>query len=323
MAPQCARMETLRTMTLAPLKFAPLRVASMALAASAIALSFAAVAQEAVEPAAPADATPAEITAAEAKADPANWRPVDPANLFIFETNKGRVLVEAFPEIAPKHYEQFSTIIRSGDYDGTGFHRVIDDFMAQGGDIFALKGRDSGLPDIEGEFTFRRDPVEMPLEATIGPEDTAKFGYIRGFPIGTQASFFAEMSVDGMVESYIPHCKGMVSTARTDDPNSANSQFFLMRGQAEHLDRKYTAWGRVVVGEDVVMSIKHGAESRDGHVDNPDILKSAKVAADLPEGERPEVWVERTDGPIFLAGIADKDDIDVCSLPSVPAVVGE
>jgi peptidylprolyl isomerase len=304
-------METLRTMKLAPKEFAPI-----ALAVSAFAMSLTAFAEDAAEPVAPA-----EFTVAEAKADPANWRQVDPENLFIFETTTGRVLIEAFPEVAPKHYEQFATIIRSGDFDGTAFHRVIDDFMAQGGDIFALKGEDSGLPNLEGEFTFRRDPVSMPLEATIGPEDTAKFGYIKGFPIGTQASFFAEMSVDGMVESYIPHCKGMVSTARTDDPNSANSQFFLMRGQAEHLDHKYTAWGRVVVGEDVVMAIKHGPDARDGHVDNPDILKSAKVAADLPEAERPEVWVERTDGPIFLAEMADKDDIDVCSLPSVPAVV--
>ena len=200
------------------MKLAPLKFASMAIAASAVALSFAAVAEDAAE-----TTLPAEMTVEQAKADPDNWRPVDPEKLFIFETTKGRVLIEAFPEIAPKHYEQFSAIIRSGDFDGTSFHRVIDDFMAQGGDIFALKGRDSGLPDLEGEFTFRRDPATMPLEATIGPEDTAKFGYIKGFPIGTQASFFAEMSVDGMVESYIPHCKGMVSTARTDDPNSANS----------------------------------------------------------------------------------------------------
>lgn len=313
MALPCARMETLPTMKLAPLKFA-----TLALAASAMALSLAAVAEDAVDA---ATAAPAEVTVAEAKADPANWRQVDPQNLFIFDTTKGRILIEAFPEIAPKHYTQFSTIIRSGDFDGTSFHRVINDFMAQGGDIFALKGRESGLPDIEGEFTFRRDPVEMPLEATIGPEDTARFGYIKGFPVGTQASFFAEMSVDGMVESYVPHCKGIVSTARTDDPNSANSQFFLMRGQAEHLDRKYTAWGRVVKGEDVVMAIKHGPDARDGSVDNPDILKSARVAADLPADERPDVWVERTDGPVFLAAIADKDDIDVCSLPSVPAVV--
>ena len=298
-------------MKLAPLKFVPL-----AAIASAMALCLAAVAEDADDTAAPA-----AVTVADAKADSANWRHVDPEHLFIFDTTKGRILIEAFPEIAPNHYKQFAAIIRSGDFDGTGFHRVINDFMAQGGDIFALKGRDSGLPDIEGEFTFRRDPAALPLDATIGPEDTARFGYIKGFPIGTQASFFAEMSVDGMVESYMPHCKGIVSTARTDDPNSANSQFFLMRGQAEHLDRKYTAWGRVVQGEDVVMAIKHGPDARDGLVENPDILKSAKVAADLPASERPDVWVERTDGPVFRAGIADKDDIDVCSLPSVPAVV--
>lgn len=297
-----------------PLKFAPLL-----LAASALALSFAARAED--SDSAAEVAAPAAVTVAEAKADPANWREVDPANLFIFDTTKGRILIEAFPEIAPKHYQQFKTIIESGDFDGTSFHRVIDGFMDQGGDIFALKGRDSGLPDIEGEFTFRRDPATMPLEATIGPDDTAKFGYIRGFPIGTQASFFAEMSVDGMVESYIPHCRGTVSTARTDDPNSANSQFFLMRDQAAHLDRKYTAWGRVVVGEDVVLAIKHRPDNRDAPVPDPDILKSAKVAADLPAAERPDVWVERTDGPVFRATLEGVDDVDICTLPSVPAVV--
>ena len=300
------------------MKLAPLRFAPLALAASALALSFTAAAQ--ADDSA-ATAAPADITVAEAKADPANWRKVDPERLFIFDTTKGRVLIEAFPEVAPKHYEQFAAIIRSGDFDGTSFHRVIEGFMDQGGDIFALKGRDSGLPNLEGEFTFRRDPAELPLDSTIGPEDTAHFGYIKGFPIGTQASFFAEMSVDNMVESYVPHCRGTVSTARSDDPNSGNSQFFLMRDQAAHLDRKYTAWGRVVVGEDVVLAIKHGPEARDGLVDNPDILKSAQVAADLPADERPEVWVERTDGPLFRDYIADKDDIDICSLPSVPAVV--
>ena len=297
-----------------------MKLIPLALAVSALTLSFAAIAEteDTASVEAPAQA---ETTAADAQADPENWRQVDPANLFIFDTTRGRILIEAFPEVAPKHYAQFSAIIRSGDYDGTSFHRVIDSFMAQGGDIFALKGRDSGLPDIEGEFTFRRDPVSLPLETAIGPEDTAKFGYIRGFPIGTQASFFSEMSFDNKVESYIPHCPGVVSTARTDDPNSANAQFFLMRHQAEHLDRAYTAWGRVVVGEDVVLAIKPGPDARDGLVENPDILKSAKVAADLPEGERPEVWVMRTDGPKFRESLADAGEVDVCTLPSVAAVV--
>jgi len=306
-------METLRTM-----KHFPFTSAALALAASAMVLAAPACAESDDGP-----ALPAVASVADAKADPANWREVDPQNLFIFDTTKGRILIEAFPEVAPKHYAQFSTIIRSGDYDGTSFHRVIEGFMDQGGDIFALKGRDSGLPNIEGEFTFRRDPAEMPLEATIGPDDTAKYGYIKGFPIGTQASFFAEMSVDGKVESYIPHCRGTVSTARTDDPNSANAQFFLMRDKAEHLDRKYTAWGRVVSGVDVVLAIKHGPEGTDGRVTNPDILKSAKIAADLPAAERPDVWVMRTDGPEFRQSVEGYDEEDICSLPRVPAVVGK
>ena len=292
--------------------------AALALAASALALSAPACAESD-----DGAALPAVASVADAKTDPANWREVDPQNLFIFDTTKGRILIEAFPDVAPKHYAQFSTIIRSGDYDGTSFHRVIEGFMDQGGDIFALKGRDSGLPDIEGEFTFRRDPAEMPLEATIGPEDTAKYGYIKGFPVGTQASFFAEMSVDGKVESYIPHCRGTVSTARTDNPNSANAQFFLMRDKAEHLDRKYTAWGRVVSGVDVVLAIKHGPEATDGRVTNPDILKSAKIAADLPAAERPDVWVMRTDGPEFRQSVEGYDEEDICSLPRVPAVVSK
>ena len=293
-----------------------MKFAALALAASALAFSLTAAAE------APAGHSPASVDPAVAKADPDNWRKVDPQNLFIFDTTKGRILIEAFPEVAPKHYKQFAAIIRSGDFDGTSFHRVIDGFMAQGGDIFALKGRESGLPDIEGEFTFRRDPAAMPLDAAVGPEDTAKFGYIKGFPIGTQASFFGEMSVDGKVESYIPHCLGIVSTARTDDPNSANSQFFLMRGRAEHLDRKYTAWGRVVEGEDVVLALKHRPDNRDAPVADPDILKSAKVAADLPAAERPEVWVMRTDGPQFRDSLAKQGEVpDVCDLTSVLTAV--
>ena len=162
----------------------------------------------------------------------------------------------------------------------------------------------------------------MPLDSSFGPLDSAKNGYVNGFPMVTQASFFAEMSKDAMVESWIPHCRGIVSTARTSDPNSANSQFFLMRDTSHHLDKEYTAWGRVVEGEDVVLAIKAGKDSLNGEVSLPDILTSAQVAADMPKAERPRVWVQRTDGPVFTASLADVgEDLGVCDLPSVPAVV--
>lgn len=256
-------------------------------------------------------------------ASPETWRPVDPERLFIFNTNKGRILIEAFPEVAPNHFAHFSAIVRSGDYDGTSFHRVIDDFMAQGGDIFALKGRESAEPNVKGEFTFRRDVTKMPLEATIGPEDSAKHGYFHGFPLQTQPSFFAEMSMDGLVESSIPHCASVVSTARTSDPDSANGQFFLMRGYSPHLDRLYTSWGRVIDGQDVVLSIKSGSTQNNGAVTNPDILTSAKIAADLPEEERPKAYVLRTDTDAFRAALETKGEPNICDLAPVPAIIVE
>lgn len=266
---------------------------------------------QSVSQSAPTQAAPSPASSAK---DPALWRSVDPERLFIFETTKGRILIEAFPDVAPNHVKQFTTHIKSGLYDGTPFHRVIDDFMAQGGDIVGHHGRASSLPDIRGEFTFQRDPKTMPLDAFIGPKDSAVMGYLNGFPIQTKPEFFAELNASGKLESYIPHCRGVVSTARTSDPNSANAQFFLMREHSPHLDRQYTAWGRVVDGEDRVKAIKHAPG---GAVRNPDVLVSARVAADLPASERPRVWVLRTDSDAFKGALAQQGELPVCSLTSV------
>lgn len=252
--------------------------------------------------------------------DDANWRAVDPANLLVFETTKGRVLVEAFPDMAPKHFAQFTKIIQSGDLDGTTFHRVIDDFMAQGGDVWAKKGEDPGWPGIPGEFTIRRDVTKMPLDVVIGPGDTGKMGYLKGFPMLTQPAFFAEMSADGFVGTSIPHCRGVLSTARTDDPNSADTQFFLMREHSPHLDKMYTSWGRVIAGQDVVKALKKGAPGS-GSVTDPDLLTSVKIAADMPEAKRPKAWVLRTDTEAFAAELSTKGEVDVCDLPPIPAIV--
>jgi len=197
---------------------------------------------------------------------------------------------------------------------------VIDDFMAQGGDVYAKMGKDPGWPSIPGEFTFRRDVAAMPLEAVIGPEDTGKMGYLRGFPILTQPSFFAEMSADGRVSASIPHCQGILSTARTDNPNSADTQFFLMREHSPHLDKQYTSWGRVVAGQAVVQALKKGAPGS-GTVEDPDLLISIRIAADMPEAARPRAWVLRTDTAAFASELAGRGEVDVCALPAIPAIV--
>ena len=252
-----------------------------------------------------------------AQSDPENWREVDPEHLIIFETTKGRVLIEAFPDIAPKHAAQYIAIVRSGDYDGTPFHRVIDGFMAQGGDVTAHHGRDSGLPNIPAEFTFRRDPLQLKFDM-IGDPDRSLQGYYKGLPVRTESAWLAELVKDGKVESHVPHCAGVVSAARLgNDINSANAQFFLMRDHTESLDEQYSPWGRIVDGLKAPQSMKTG----DPQVVNPDILTRAQMAADLPEDERPRVWVQRTDGPLYTAEIADLSRVDVCDRDPVPAIV--
>lgn len=263
-----------------------------------------------------ANAQPPKVTPEEARADPENWREVNPENLLIFTTTKGKILIEILPDIAPKHAKQFRSIARSDLYNGTEFHRVIRGFMAQGGDIERVRKGGSGLPNIQAEFTFRRNPEQMPLDL-LGQDQSATEGYYMGFPIKTQSKYLAFMTTDGRVESWMLHCKGIVSTARTsDNENSGNSQFFLMRATAPHLDKLYTAWGRVVHGQDVVDDLELGEPPK-----IPDILTDATIGTDVPDHRRPTVWVMRTDGPKFKTYLASLKQTEVCKLPPVNAIV--
>ncbi|MEM9179173.1 MAG: peptidylprolyl isomerase [Pseudomonadota bacterium] len=265
---------------------------------------------------------PVVYTMADVEAAPDAWRAVDPENLVIMETSKGQIVLELLPAVAPAHVEQFRAYVRAGLYDETVFHRVIKGFMAQGGDIEQTHGADSMLEPLEAEFVFRRDPSVVPMD-TIGPADSADGGFHKGFPMATQPGFLAEMSVDGLVESWIPHCPGVLSTARTDDVNSGNAQFFLISEDGQHLDYKYTAKGRALTGLDVIQSIKLGPSPDGFPIANPDVVISARLAADLPEVERPRAFVQRTDTEEWQTILANADSrrVKLCDIPAVPAVV--
>ena len=287
--------------------------------------SMPAFAQDTTEPVAAADA----ITFEAALADGENWREADPENLIKFRILDGRgqakgvVYVEIATFTAPGHVERFTELVRSGDLNGTVFHRVIDDFMAQGGDVEAkdpsLTGKWENIP---GEFTFLRRPLSeedsVPAMQKLGTASSATNGYSQGFPVQTQSEYLAALTKEGTVESWIPHCEGVVSTARTTDPNSGSTGFFLMRYARQHLDRQYSSWGRVVAGQDVVNKIKTGEP-----VQNPDILISADIVADLPEDKRPRVLVQRTDGPLFASVLEANAGANVCDLPAVAAILSE
>jgi len=156
---------------------------------------------------------------------------LDPENTLYMDLPQGRVVIQMFPDIAPKHVERIKALTREGFYNGTPFHRVIEGFMAQGGDPTGTGTGGSPLPNLPAEFSQRQ--------------------FLRG--------------TCGM--------------ARTGDPNSANSQFFIMFAPAPHLNGQYTVWGQVVQGMQYVDQLKRGS-GPNGTVQNPDRIVRMQVAAD-------------------------------------------
>lgn len=228
------------------------------------------------------------------------WRQVDPENLLVIDTAYGEIGVELYPEISPAHVERVKTLARSGFYDNVPFHRVIEGFMNQTGDGSNGDGSgDSDLPDLKGNFTFRRGE-DMPV-TLIGARNeggrTINVGFYKALPIATQPMAQAMLTADGKVTAFGLHCKGVTSMARTNDPDTANSQFFLMRDRASHLDEGYTIWGNTVMGQKHLRRFKVGTTGEPGFV--PDQMNTMRVASDLPEEDRPAVYVMKTDHPAF------------------------
>lgn len=229
------------------------------------------------------------------------WRTVDAENLLVIDTKYGDIAVELYPEIAPKHVAQVKTLARDGFYNDVIFHRVIDGFMNQTGDGTNGDGTgDSELPDIEAEFTFRRGtdmPFTMVTAKKVGQGEIG-VGFYKSLPIASQPTSQAMFTKDNKVDAFGFHCKGVTSMARTSDPNSANSQFFLMRAKAEHLDTQYSIWGNTVMGYEHLEKPLVGTI---GEVPGwmPDRMNTVDVAADMPDAERPTVQVLRTDHPAF------------------------
>ena len=158
---------------------------------------------------------------------------LDPENtLYLDLKDNCRVTIRLRPDLAPKHVERVKTLVRQGFYNGTPFHRVIEGFMAQGGDPTGTGTGGSRLPNLPAEFT-------------------------------NQTRFL----------------RGTVGAARSSDPNTANSQFYIMFAPGPSLDGNYTIWGQVVSGMDCVDKIKRGTGSN-GMVSNPDKIVRMQVAAD-------------------------------------------
>ena len=161
-------------------------------------------------------------------------------NIMILKLKNGDVLIELFDEIAPKHVERFKMLAKEKKYEGVVFHRVIEGFMAQTGDV------------------------------QFGNSNSESYDLKRA---GTGGSKYPDLKSEF---SELPHERGTLSMARSADPNSANSQFFICFKSAPNLDRQYTVFGKVVEGMEFVDLIKKG-EGSNGEVSEPDKIISLLV----------------------------------------------
>jgi peptidylprolyl isomerase len=272
------------------------RMLLLAACAAAVAVTASAAPKPKTPPAALATAPPRP--AAPNGPGPADWRSPDPNDVLVIDTNKGRILVEMVAEVAPQHVAQIRALAHESFYDGLRFFRVIDKFMDQTGDPQNNGQGGSSKPNVPAEFTFRRG-ADLPFVLAVD-QTVAEIGFTRSLPVESQSMALAAMTKDQKVTAWSLYCQGVMGMARDDNPDSGNSQFFLMRYPYPSLERKYTAWGRVISGQDVVRAIKAGEP-----VEQPqDYMEHVRVLADMPEASRPKVRVIDPKGPWFKAEIA-------------------
>ncbi len=243
-------------------------------------------------------ATPAAAPASIAPPSAADWRTPDSQNVVVIDTTKGRIIIEMEPRVAPKTVAQVRELVHEKFYDGRAFFRVIDNFMDQTGDPTDTGTGGSSKPNLPPEFTFRRGS-DTPM-VVIYKDNGLEQGFIGGMPVISQTLDLAVLTADNRVKAYATYCPGVAGMARSDAPDSGNSQFYLMRGTTIALDQKYSPWARVIAGMDVVRAIKVGEP-----VPAPqDKMTTVRLLADIPLAERPKIRVIDPAGPWFKASAA-------------------
>ena len=183
------------------------------------------------------------IAMTEAKSD------LDPENTLLIDLKDGQLVIQMYPEDAPGHVKRIKELARAGKYDGVAFHRVIEGFMAQTGDV--------------------------------------QFGNVKKFNEGRVGTGGSDKPYLKAEFNKRKHGRGACSMARSSNPNSANSQFFICFKSANFLDGQYTVWGQVVEGMEHVDKIKRGVPGS-GSVSNPDHMKKVSVAADAKKKSSPD-----------------------------------
>jgi peptidylprolyl isomerase len=251
-------------------------------------------------------------------------RSPDAEDTVILQLDDGPIVIELTPQFAPATTAQFKRLVREGFYDGLNFYRVIDGFVAQGGDGSDMSEEENAEPGIKAEFEL--DWSDNLSFVTVQSPDlfAPETGFVDGFPAGRDLD-------TGKV--WLTHCPGAVGMARGDTADSGSTDFYIVIGQApRYLDRNITMFGRVIHGMNVAQQIRRGPPEEGGMISNLEessVIRSAHVLSDMAANERPTVVVADTNSEAFAQMVKDRRHrksewfiktppavLDVCQIPN-------
>ena len=214
------------------------------------------------------------------------WRALDPNDLVFMDIGEGQVVFELNSRFAPKTVAQFKRLVKEDFYRGLSFYRVIEGFVAQGGDESDIDVP-NGQPMLDAEFEIDRDEelnwTSVQRDDLFAPET----GFVDGFAAAT----------DGK-KTWLAHCPGVLAMARNNEPDTGSTDFYVVIGQApRYLDRNLTIFGRVIHGMDAVQSINRGPADQNGVIESDTArsrISRMRMGTDIPEQEQQEFYVMDT-----------------------------
>ena len=251
------------------------------------------------------------------------WRRLDPANTLYMELETGRVVIELAPQFAPNHVANIKALVHAKYFDQQRINRVQDNFVTQWGDPGLGGSLGEAKKTVAAEFT--RTAQGLPFVALPDPDTYApQTGFSDGFPAARDPATNTAWAV---------HCYGMVGVGRGDEADSGSgAELYAVNGHAtRQLDRNVTLIGRVVQGMDLLASLPRGKGAM-GFYEKPSeyaVIKSVRIAAELPPSEQLALEALRTDSPEFAKTIEARRNrtegwykvpagrIDVCNVPLV------
>ena len=247
-----------------------------------------------------------------------DWEKIASDRLVVIQLERGDVVIVLSDTLAPNHRRQFEKLVRNGFYDGLSFYRVIEGFVAQGGDPFEARDIGDGHDTIKAEFSETVSD-EFPYLALVDQDGYApSVGFSRSLPTGLDPKTKTAWHL---------HCTGMIGFGRGDEVDSASTEFYIMLQPHRYLDKNVTVFGRVIEGMTHIQQLRRVAPPSSSDDDLGEQIVSMKMASDFPKGERPAYEYLSENSPLFSEYLEARrnrpsawfqfrpDHLDICQLP--------